>query len=139
MDHPEIANKTPFVFEPVFIADEELRPVVVTVIKATYRFNVTGDVSLADEQVPVNCAGEPATDRAISSYKYEPEVALCKLATDVALVGHAHPPGGGATQVDVGLKLGPVQKIAKVFGDRFWISTKPESSCRGHSPSDRCH
>jgi hypothetical protein len=124
VDHPEIANKTPFAFEPVFIADEELRPVVVTVIKATYRFTLTGDVSLADEQVPVNIAGEPATDHAISSYKYEPEVALCKLATDIALVGHAHPPGGAATQVDVGIKVGSVQKIARVFGDRFWISTK---------------
>ena len=69
LDHPEIDNGTPFAFEPVFIADEELRPVVVTVIKATYSFNLQGDVSLADEQVPVNLAGEPATDAPVSSYR----------------------------------------------------------------------
>ena len=34
------------------------------------------------------------------------------------------PPGGGATQVDVGIKVGPVQKLARVFGDRFWVWTK---------------
>jgi hypothetical protein len=41
----------------------------------------------------------------------------------VALIGHAHPPGGGATQVDVGIKVGPVQKLARVFGNRFWVWT----------------
>ena len=69
----------------------------------------------------MNLAGEPSTDAPVSSYKYEPEIALCKPTTDVVLIGHAHPPGGGATQVDVGIKVGPVQKVAKVFGDRFWV------------------
>lgn len=121
MGHPEIVNESPFAFEPVFIADEELRPVVVTIVKATYRFDLEGSVTLADEQVPVNLTGEPSTSAPISSYKHEPEVALCKLATDVALIGHAQPPGAGATQVDVGIKVGPVQKLARVFGDRFWV------------------
>ena len=123
MGHPEIDNGTPFAFEPVFIADEDLRPVVVTVIKATFNFDLHGAVWLADEQIPVNLAGEPSTDAPVSSYKYEPEIALFKPATDVVLIGHAHPPGGGATQVDVGIKVGPVQKVAKVFGDRFWVMT----------------
>src|SRR6185436_7973754 len=104
-------------------ADEDLRPVVVTVVKATYNFDLQGDVSLADQQVPVNLAGEPSTDAPVSSYKYEPEIALWKPATDVVLIGHAQPPGRGATQVDVGVKVGPVQKVARVFGDRFWVFT----------------
>ena len=123
MGHPEIDNQSPFAFEPLFIADEELRPVVVTVVKATYRFDVEGLLTLADEQKPVNLGGEPWIAGPVSSYKYEPEVALCKLATDVVLIGHARPPTAGATQVDVGIKVGPVQKVARVFGDRFWVST----------------
>jgi len=119
--HPQIDNGTPFAFEPVFTADEELRPVIVTVIKAIYEFDLRGAIRLADEQAPVNLAGEPSTDAPISSYKYEPEVALLKLATDVVLIGHAHPPRGGVTQVDVGIKVGPVKKLATVFGDRFWM------------------
>jgi hypothetical protein len=124
LGHPEIHNGTPFAFEPVFMVDEELRPVVVTVVKATYNFDLDGAVQLADDQLPVNLAGEPWTDASVSSYKYEPETALHKPATDIALIGHAHPPSAGATQVDVGIKVGAVQKVARVFGDRFWSMTK---------------
>jgi len=122
--HPEIDNGTPFAFEPVFIADEDLRPVIVTVVKATYDFDLQGALQLADEQIPVNLAGEPWSDVPVSSYKYEPEIALCKLATDVVLIGHACPPQAGATRVDVGIKVGPVRKVAAVFGERFWVFTK---------------
>jgi hypothetical protein len=126
LGHPQIENRTPFAFEPLFIADEDLRPVVVTVVKATYDFDLHGAVRLADEQIPVNLGGEPSTDAPISSYRYEPEIALYKPATDVVLLGHAQPPGGGATQVDVGLKVGPVQKVARVFGDRYWLMVSHE-------------
>lgn len=124
MGHPKVDNHTPFVFEPVFIADEEFRPIIVTLIKATFRFDLEGNVLLAEEQIPVNLEGEPWSDAPVSSYKYEPEHALCKLATDVVLIGHARPPGGGATHVDVGIKIAPVQKLVRVFGDRFWIWTQ---------------
>jgi hypothetical protein len=121
--HPIIENRTPFVAEPVFIADEELRPVVVIVIKATFTFDSQGNVRLADEQLPVNLTGEFATDAPVSSYRYEPEVAMCKLSTDLVLIGHAQPPDNSATQVDVGFRVGAVQKRAKVFGDRYWVWT----------------
>jgi hypothetical protein len=121
LGHPDIDNQTPFAFEPLFIADEELRPVVVTVLKATFGFALDGHVWRAEDQVPVNLAGEFNTDGPLSSYRYEPEIALWKAATDVALIGHAQPPGGGATQVDVGIRVGPVQKLARVFGDRHWV------------------
>ncbi len=123
MGHPQIDNSTPFAFEPLFLADEELRPVVVTVIKATYQFDAHGAVWLADRQVPVNLVGDRATDDPDGSYRHEPEVAPFKLATDVVLLGHAQPPSRGATQVDVGIRVGPVRKLAKVFGTRFWVWT----------------
>ena len=123
MGHPAIDNGTPFAFEPLFITDEEFRPVVVAVVKATYQFDLDGSACLAENQVPVNLAGEPWSDAPVSSYRYEPEMALCKLATDIALIAHAEPPGRGATEVDVGIKVGPVQKTATVFGDRFWVRT----------------
>jgi len=121
--HPEIENRTPFSFEPIVITDEDLRPVVVTLVKATFNFDPNGEVWLADEQVPVNQAGDFSSDAPVSSYKYEPEMALCKLRTDVVLIGHARPPAPGAVQVDVGIKVGPVQKVARVFGDRYWVWT----------------
>lgn len=123
MGHPEITNRTSFVFEPLFIADEELRPIVVTVVKATFAFTSEGEIGLAEKQAPVNFAGEPASDGPQSSYKYEPEIAFWKAATDVVLIGHAHPPARGVNQVDVGIKVGPVQKLARVFGERYWMMT----------------
>src|SRR5690349_13744298 len=58
MGHPEIENQTPFAFAPVFLADEEGRPQLVTIVKATYAITDDGLV-LAEEQAPVNVAGEP--------------------------------------------------------------------------------
>ena len=124
LGHPDINNRTPFAFEPLFIGDEELRPVVVVLVKATFAFDLEGEIRLAEEQVRVNLAGQRWTDAPESSYKYEPEIALCKPVTDVVLIGHVHPPGGDATRVDVGIKVGPVRKLATVFGDRFWIFTR---------------
>jgi hypothetical protein len=127
MGHPKIDNTTRFAVAPVFIADETLRPVVVVVVKATFAFGHNGAVELVEEQVPVNLGGEPWSDEPISSQKYEPEVALLKLATDVALVGHARPPTVNATEVDVGIKVGPVRKVARVFGDRYWMLVNGEA------------
>jgi len=123
LGHPKIENKTPYALEAMHIADEELRPVVVTLIKATFEFDIDGSVWLADEQLPPNAAGEFWSDAPVSSYKYEPETALCKTATDVVLIGHARPPSAGMTSIDVGIRVGPVQKVARVSGDRFWVMT----------------
>jgi hypothetical protein len=119
--HPAIDNGTPFAVEPLFLTDEDGRPIVVPIIKATYEFDVQGNLRFGEEQVPVNVAGEPATDAPVSSYKYEPDISFMKPATDVVLIGHAEPPSRGATQVDVGIRVGPVRKLARVFGDRYWV------------------
>jgi hypothetical protein len=119
--HPAVDNATPFAVEPLFVSDEEGRPIVVPIVKATYEFDLQGHLRLAEKQVRVNLAGEPATDAPLSSYRYEPDVATMKPATDIVLIGHAEPPGRGATYVDVGIRVGPVRKLARVFGDRYWV------------------
>jgi len=43
-----------------------------------------------DEQAPVNLSGEHWAAPETSSYKYEPEIAFIKPATDIVLIGHAH-------------------------------------------------
>jgi len=37
MAHPEINNQTPFHFEPLFLQNEEMRPLFVGLIKAAFR------------------------------------------------------------------------------------------------------
>jgi hypothetical protein len=122
MGHPAIENKTPFAFEVLFLVDEEFRPLVVPVIKGTFEIR-DARCHLAEKQLPVNVSGEHwGEDPETSSYKYEPEVAFFKPATDVVLVGQAYAPGGRAMEMDVTLAVGPLRKALKVFGERQWFA-----------------
>ncbi|MFV8749019.1 DUF2169 family type VI secretion system accessory protein [Nannocystaceae bacterium ST9] len=123
MPHPNIENATAFVAEGLPLVDEHFAPVLTLVVKATFDIQPYGVLALAAEQAPLYTAGllnhpDASTE---SSYRYEPEVAFCKPATDVVLVGHAHAPGGRATVMDVGFRVGPVHRAARVFGDRMWF------------------
>jgi hypothetical protein len=119
MGHPSIENPTAFEFDPLFLADEEGRSLFVPVVKATYTIGPHG-LTLSEEQVPVNAAGECYGEPGESSYRYEPECAFVKVATDVVLVGHAHAPQRGATEMLVAFQVGPVNKGVRVLGDRLF-------------------
>ncbi|MCC6418735.1 MAG: DUF2169 domain-containing protein [Gemmataceae bacterium] len=120
MGHPAVNNATPFALESLFVADEEGRPLLVPVVKATYVIHPREGLALAEKPVPVNAAGQFWGDPDTSSYKYEPEVAFIKPATDVVLIGHAHAPKKGTTEVNVTLRVGPLEKAVRVVGDRLW-------------------
>jgi hypothetical protein len=133
MVYPQVENKTLFAFEPLFLANEEGWPVFVSVVKATYAIQKDTSLIIAEKPVPLNTAGEYWGDPEKSSYKYEPEIAFCKSATDVILIGHAHAPKRDVTTVDVSLRVGPIAKVVRVMGDRHWVKrfgmtfkTKPE-------------
>jgi hypothetical protein len=115
--HPAIENGTPFAFEPLFLADEEGRPLLVPLVKATYAIGARGP-TLAAEQAPVIPEGVPYGDPAQSSYRYEPECAFAKPATDVVLVGSAVAPRPGTAEMLVAFQLGPLRKGVRVVGDR---------------------
>ena len=118
--HPKIENNTGLQFEPVFLADEESVPVLAPLLGATFSITKDATVIFADDQLAINLAGEFWGDAELSSYKYEPQAAFTKLATDIVVLGHAQS-GTRTTSLDVGLKVGPVQKIARVYGDRYWV------------------
>lgn len=119
MGHPEIDNRTPFDFAPVFVADEEGRPVVATLVKATLVVDPKGRVHLAAKQEPVDFAGKYNGEPGKNSVRREPEVAFTKPGTDCVLQGHAVSPRP-VPQLDLGFRVGPLTKVARVFGDRRW-------------------
>jgi len=121
MSHPQVDNRSPFAFEAVFLADEEARPLFVPIIKATYSIGSNGSLTIADKQISVNLGGEYWGAPETSSYKYEPEGAFAKPATDVVLIGSAYAQVTGATEVYAAIRVGPIEKIVRVFGDRYWI------------------
>ena len=117
---PEVNNRTRFAFEPAFLADEHGAALFVPIVKATYVIRGTAALELAEEQQPVNFSGEFWGDPDTSSYRYEPEGAFMKPSTDIALVGHAHALGAAVSELTVGLRVGTVQKVITVVGDRYW-------------------
>jgi hypothetical protein len=68
---------------------------------------------------------------------FEPQVAIAKPATDVVLHGHACAIGSGTTESLVGIRIGPVQKMAKVFGDRWLVRRPGFSSITKPAPFER--
>jgi hypothetical protein len=117
---PAIKNETAFAFESLFMADEEGRPLLVPVIKATFEIEPSGLVR-AEEQAAVNPAGESYGDPAETSYRYEPECALPKVATDVVLVGSALAPKAGTREMLVAFQVGALKKGVRVVGDRVFV------------------
>lgn len=120
MGHPAIENKTRFAFEPLFVTDEEGRPLLVAVVKGTYRIEGSAKLELAEEQARPNLAGEYWGPPGESSYKYEPECAFTKVTTDVVLIGHAHAPATDTRELEVIFRVGEVEKTVGIVGDRVW-------------------
>ena len=133
MGHAEVQNHTPFVFEALHLVDEELRPLLVPLVKATFEIGENGRCARAEKQEPVCMAGECwGDDPGTSSYKYEPEIAFFKPATDVVLLGHARAPRRDTTEMTVAFRVGArggaLEKQVAVRGDRAWFRTAGISS-----------
>jgi hypothetical protein len=120
MAQPEIQNKTPFAFEPLFMNDEVGRPIMVPVVKATFSIDKDRLVFTPEDQTPVNVSGEYRGDPETSSYKYEPEIAFSKPSTDVVLIGSARTSQSGSTEIHVGFQIGSITKVVRVVGNRIW-------------------
>jgi hypothetical protein len=136
MGHPTVENETPFAFDMMGLTDEDGRPLLLLVVKATYTIGASG-LRLADEQVPVNWIGEPWGKPGESSDKYEPEGAFFKPATDVALIGHAYPAQKGATEALVALQVGPLKKAVRVLGERIWFKSLGRVAATKPLPFDK--
>lgn len=122
MGHPAIENTTPFALDMLFVSDEEGRPLLVTLVQATYAIDRGRSLVLAEQQPAPSLTGELWDPKArISSYRIEPAYAFIKRATDVVLVGHAQDPVRPVSELQVSFRVGPVGKVLRVVGDRFWV------------------
>jgi hypothetical protein len=137
MGHPAIENKSPYSLEVLFLVDEEFRPLIVPLVKGTFDVRPEG-CRLAEKQLPVNVSGECwGEDPETSSYKYEPEVAFFKPATDVVLIGSAHPPRGRAAEMTLMLSVGALRKELRIIGDRQWFRTLGGVAVTPPAPFDK--
>ena len=114
----KIDNRTPFVAERSVCQDRNGRDHLLVVLKATFCLDNRGRAIPDEEQLPLVIADKYVGDEGKSSLLFEGELIPPKPTTDVILVGHAY--GRGAIKVDVGLRVGDLSKMIRVFGDRFW-------------------
>lgn len=115
----QLANETPFSASLSVFPDMAGVESAYAVVKATFLFGPEGP-ELAEKQTPLLAAdvfwGEPGQ----TSLRAAGEFALLKPATDILLVGRAIAPGPDTRVADVNLRVGPVSRAVRVFGDRHW-------------------
>lgn len=117
----QIENRTPFAAERGWVRDRDGAEVWLVAVKATFDILPDGGTVPSSVQPPVLRVAEHHGEPGHSSIKYEADLVLTKRTTDIIVVGHAHAPGGvPVKELDVGFKVGPVQKMLRVFGDRHW-------------------
>ncbi len=121
MAQAQITNHTACEVETLFANDEDFRPLVTPIIKATFDIFPEGRLKFAEQQIPVNLAGEYLGDPETSSYIYEPECAFTKPATDVIVIGDAVSGSGPVTHLLVEIRVGGLYKKLGVIGERYWL------------------
>jgi hypothetical protein len=116
-----VENQTPFKAERTFVRDVDGSEIWLVAVRATYRFDSSGVVSLADKQQDVCLAPKFFGDPAKTSLQYESDLVRTKSGTDILLHAAAHAPQGRPVPtVDVSWQVGPVTKQLRVYGDRVW-------------------
>ncbi|MGZ8942694.1 MAG: DUF2169 family type VI secretion system accessory protein [Methylobacter sp.] len=117
----QVDNRTPFAAERGWVRDRDGAEIWLVAVKATFDIKSDSSTEISKEQPPVLRVPEYFSDPGKSSIKYEADLILTKKTTDVLVVGHAYAPGGEpVTELDVGFRVGPVQKMLRVLGDRRW-------------------
>jgi hypothetical protein len=122
----QVDNRTPFAAERGWVRDRNGAEVWLVAVKCTFDIRADGSTEISADQPPVLRAPEYHGKPGRSSIKYESDLVLTKATSDVIVVGHAYAPyGRPVTQMDVGFRVGPVQKMLRVTGDRTWDGMGP--------------
>jgi hypothetical protein len=117
----QVENRTPFAAERGWVRDRNGAEVWLVAVKCTFDITADGSTEVSKEQPPVLRVPEHFGEPGKSSIRYENDLVLTKTTTDVIVIGHAYAPGGNpVSEMEVGFRVGPVQKILRVIGDREW-------------------
>jgi hypothetical protein len=127
----QVVNHTPFNAALSVFADPTGVETVYAVVKATFSMGAEGPEP-AQQQVPLLAADVFWGDPTQTSLRAVGDFALLKPATDVLLIGRAIAPAAHTRVADVGLRVGPVSRTVRVFGDRHW--QKSAGSWRPSAP-----
>lgn len=119
-----LTNETPFESGWTMGFMPDGREAVVVAVKATYRLRSEKGAPpiLAEGQEKLREADEFGDDPATDAPRYENDFALFKPRCDVLVKAQAYAPQGRPTRrVDVGLRVGGLEKTFSVVGPRVWV------------------
>jgi hypothetical protein len=117
----QLVNVTPFQAERVVQLDQDGNQIWVVIVKATYLINGQRELELHAEQEPVCLVPRYSGESGKSSLLRECEAVFEHPGTDIILNATAYAPRRIPTQVlDVVISVGQIQKMLRVFGDRYW-------------------
>jgi hypothetical protein len=115
----QLVNPTPLRAALAILPDRHGVDALIVTAKGT--FDIAPAPALSAEQAPCELADVHSGEPGLSSLICAGEMHLPKPGTDVVLVGHAHAPGGRPVEsFDVRVRVGPLEKVVRVFGDRAW-------------------
>lgn len=118
---PELLNLTPFNATTFGVFDKHSRQFDVIIISATFEALPGKPIRIAEEQLLVCESDEYLGEPGFSSILREGEVALEKPFVDVIVNGRAFAPHGRkAEKMRVKLKIGDMNKVLQISGDRYW-------------------
>ena len=124
----QLKNNTPFVSAFTVFPNENGMDTLYIMVKAT--FVIGAQWTLADPQIGLQQGDEYWGDPSRTSLRLSSDYHIGKPSTDILMIGSAYAPAQRPIrQMDVGLQVGSVSKIVRVFGDRFWNRdqiTQPE-------------
>jgi hypothetical protein len=124
----QVDNRTPFAAERVWVRDPDGAEVWVVAVKCTFDITPDGEPVVSENQPPVLHTPEYSGEPGASSVRFDADLVRTKKTTDVIVIGHAYAPRGRpVAQMDVAFRVGPVQKVLAVVGDRVWGSVGPSS------------
>lgn len=114
----QVDNRCGITAVPLLVGDEDARPVLAMLLRASYAIRPDGRLQHAEEHAPCVPEGEWNGKPGHSSYRLEPDVVFTKPGTDVVLLGTVPPTP--VPSIDVSLQVGALLKTVRVFGRRRW-------------------
>ncbi len=118
-----IKNNTPYEAESTWGRDKEGVHEWIVAVKGTFDILPDGSVKLADEQLDPLLLPEYNGEDGVSSLKYDADLVAPKPTTDIILNGTAYAPNGRPSkEFLVAMRVGSMNKVIRVVGNRKWES-----------------
>lgn len=116
----QVINTTPLPATLAVFANPAGVECAYAAVKASFELS-SGEPVLAARQASFLATDVYWGDPAASSLRAAADLTLSKPATDILMSGRAIAPSGPVRMMDVALRVGPVQRSLRIFGNRTWL------------------